>query len=55
MKKTYIQPSLMALEMGTQQTLLANSLSLNSQVVDEDDVLVRGSGDWGDIWDNDEE
>ena len=45
----------MVWEMSTQQSLLANSLSLNNQVVDDDDVLVRSAGDWSDIWDNGEE
>ena len=51
MKKTYISPELEVQLMQTEGLL---ALSLKGEA-NSSDALVKGSGDWGDIWGDDEE
>ena len=51
MKKTYISPELKVQLMQTEGLM---ALSLKG-TANSSDALVKGAGDWGDIWDDDEE
>lgn len=51
MKKTYISPELKEQLMQTEGLL---ALSLKGEA-NSSEALVKGSGDWGDIWDDNEE
>jgi len=53
MKKKYISPELHAQLMQT-EGLLALSL-MDGKKADDGDALVKGAGDWDDIWDDEEE
>ncbi len=52
MKKKYISPELHAQLMQTEGLL---ALSLMDKKADDGDALVKGAGDWDDIWDDEEE
>ena len=52
MKKTYISPELKEQLMQTEGLL---ALSLKGDADSTKEVLVKGAGDWGDIWDDNEE
>lgn len=51
MKKTYISPELKVQLMQTEGLM---ALSLKGPA-DDSAALVKGAGDWGDIWDDNEE
>ena len=51
MKKTYISPELKVQLMQTEGLM---ALSLKG-TADGSEALVKGAGDWGDIWDEDED
>ena len=51
MKKTYISPELKVQLMQTEGLM---ALSLKG-TADGSAALVKGAGDWGDIWDDDED
>ncbi len=51
MKKTYISPALVVQHI---QTVGLMALSLKG-TADDSAALVKGSGDWGDIWGDEEE
>ena len=52
MKKTYISPELKVQLMQTEGLM---ALSLKADADSTKEVLVKGAGDWGDIWDDNEE
>ena len=52
MKKTYISPELKVQLMQTEGLL---ALSLKGDADSTKEVLVKGAGDWGDIWGEEEE
>ena len=51
MKKTYISPALIVQHIQTEGLM---ALSLKG-TADGSAALVKGAGDWGDIWDDDED
>ena len=51
MKKTYISPELKVQLMQTEGLM---ALSLKGPA-NSSEALVKGAGDWGDIWDDDED
>ena len=54
MKKKYIKPYLETVAMASSDTLLtASPLKISDTEVSEG--MVKGAGDWGDIWGPDEE
>ena len=52
MKKTYISPALIVQHIQTEGLM---ALSLKTGPASSDPALVKGTGDWGDIWGDEEE